>query len=116
MGLDTGRLNQRITIQRRETGVNENGLPVENWHDFYLCWASVNSLHGSEYWVAQAVQAETTKEFIVRYCRKIAEVNPKDYRLVFGDDVYNITSVDIVRYENETVKIKAQCQIRGESV
>lgn len=116
MGIDTGLLNQRITIQKRTTATNENGFSSETWAEYYSCRSYVNGLSGSEYWAAHAVQAETTKVFTVRYCREVAAVNPKDYRIVFKDDVYNITNVDIVRYENDTVKIKAQCQIRGESV
>ena len=114
--MDTGRMNQRCTIQKRTVTVNENGFQTEEWTDYYSCWAYVNGLSGSEYWAAHAVQAESTKIFTVRYCRDVAAVNPKDYRIVFLDEIYNITNVDIVRYDSDTVKIKAQCRIEGEDV
>lgn len=111
--METGTMNQRITIQRLETTVNENGLETEEWRDCYLCWAYVNGVSGSEFWAAHAVQAENTVVFTVRYCKKVAEVNPKQYRILFGGVPYNITHVDHVRFGSEEVKIKAVAQNVG---
>ena len=111
-----GRMNQRITFQHRDVSVNENGFSSEVWDDFYSCSAYVNSLSGSEYWAAHAVQAETTKVFTIRYCQSVASIDPKNYRIIFQNNVYDITNIDIVRYENDMVKIKAQCRIEGENV
>lgn len=100
-------MNQRITIQRRETVVDENGFESEVWQDYYTCWAYANGLSGSEFWAAQAVQAEKTVNFTIRFCRRAAVLNPKNFRLVFQGELYDITHVDIVRYENDTIKLRA---------
>lgn len=105
--METGGMNQRVTLQRRETAVDENGFESEVWRDYYTCWAYVNGLSGSEFWAAQSVQSEKTVVFTIRFCRRVSSVNPKDFRLVFRGEIYNITHVDMVRYENDTVKIKA---------
>lgn len=115
--MDTGRLNQRVTIQQRAADcITENGLQQEQWSDFYCCWTYVNNLSGTEFWSAHAVQAEDTVVFTVRYCKKIAVIDTRNYRLVFNNAVYNILFVDHVRYEKDIVKIKARRQSAEVSV
>lgn len=102
-----GKYRHRITIQLRETVTNHNGFTADEWLNFHTCWAYVSGLSGQEFWAAQAVQAENTVNFKIRYSPYLEKLNSKDYRLVFKDDVYNITSVDFVRFENKAVIIKA---------
>lgn len=107
--METGAMNCRIIIQER-AGLTQtaNGLQEEAWHDHYLCWAYVNQLSGAEFWAAHAVQAQDTMVFTVRWCRKMAEVNTRDHRILFAGDVYDILFVDHVRQERDVVKIKAR--------
>lgn len=36
-----GKLNRRVTIQRRESGYDEAGQPVDTWADAAEVWADV---------------------------------------------------------------------------
>jgi SPP1 family predicted phage head-tail adaptor len=105
--MDAGQFNRRITIQRRVTTVNENGMEIETWTDSYLCWAYVNGISGTEFWSAQAVQAEQTVVFTVRYCRFMKELDTMDFRILFDGKPYDIKNIDNVRYGNDVVKIRA---------
>ena len=103
--MEIGKLRHRITIQKNEEYEDENGFIKSDWVTKATVWASVNNLHGKEYWEAKKYKAENTVEFIIRYsaCK---DISVKD-RIVFKDTVYNISSVDNILYKNETIKIKA---------
>lgn len=105
--MESGKFNRRITIQQRSTSTNENGMDVETWTDSYLCWAYVNGLSGTEFWAAQAVQAEETVVFTIRYCRIVKTLDPRNFRILFDGVPYDIKHIDNVRYENDAVKIRA---------
>lgn len=40
LSTDTGRLNQRITIQQRSVKADGIGNQTSEWTDFYSCWAA----------------------------------------------------------------------------
>lgn len=90
---------------------------TESWISppFYRCWAYINGLSGSEYWAAQAVQAENTVQFTVRYCRKLDEIVPQAYHIVYHGESYDIKHIDNVKFENRWIKIKAVKKIGRKS-
>lgn len=105
--MNAGLFKHRITIQALTATKDEEGQQIQSWTDYAIAKAYVNGLSGSEYWAAQAIQAENTVVFSVRYTQKIAAIIPQEYRIVFGGAVYDIKNVDNVQYQNNVVKIKA---------
>lgn len=103
--MDIGKLKHRIIIQRGEDFEDEKGVSKTQWLNIATVWASVNNLHGKEYWEAKKYEAENTVEFVIRYsaCKDIC-IND---RIVFKDIVYNISAIDNILYKNEVIKIKA---------
>jgi len=110
--VDIGKLDKRITIQKFESGTNENGFPIEEWVFYKTVWASINNLFGKEYYAAKAVQSENTVEFLIRYSsdtKLLLETNgTKEYRIFWNLKAFNITFVDNIKYENKWLKIKAE--------
>lgn len=100
-------MRERITIQKSYGTTDKNGNHLLEWRDYYLCAAYVNNLSGKEYWAAAQVNAQTDIYFIVRYCSEIKAINSEKYRIVFREQLYNITFVDNVQYANKTVKLRA---------
>ena len=96
-------LRHRITLQKLETGTNDNGFETETWIDFKNLWASISNLHGREYFEAAAVQAENTVKFTIRYTDDIETT----MRILFKDKHYNIISIDNIKYANKFIEIKA---------
>lgn len=45
--------------------------------------------------------------FIIRYCSEVADMDTEHYRVLFRGQVYNITFIDNVRYQNRTLKLRA---------
>ncbi|WP_418750274.1 phage head closure protein [Frisingicoccus sp.] len=102
-----GEWKERITIQRSTAGTDKAGNHVLSWEDFYTCWAYVNNLSGKEYWEAAQVNAQKDIFFLIRYCSEVAGMDTEHYRVKFREQIYNITFLDNVKYQNQTLKLRA---------
>ena len=101
--MDIGKLNRRIVVQIFSVEVNANGFEVEGWYPYKTIWASVTNLHGREFFQAQAVQAEKTVKFSIRYMKDLTT----NMRILFEDKPYNITFIDNIKYGNTFMEIQA---------
>ena len=97
-----GHLKHRITLQKLITTTNENGFSEESYVDYKEVWASIRNLYGKEFYEAAAVQKEMTVKFIIRVTSDLDET----MRILFKGKIYNITSIDNIRYENKYIEIK----------
>lgn len=100
-------MRERITIQKSEAGTDKNGNHILNWADYYSCAAYVNNLSGKEYWEAAQVNAQAEVNFVVRHCSEVAGMDTEHYRILFREQIYNISFIDNVQYKNKIVKIRA---------
>ncbi|MCB2300652.1 phage head closure protein [Clostridium tagluense] len=120
--MEIGKLNNRITFQKLENIVNENGFNIETWVNINTVWASATNLHGREFYSAMAVQSEKTVKFGLRYMKNL----DTSMRIVFGkktvnildgegnitgtkevDKQFNITAIDNIKYDNTFMEIQA---------
>lgn len=86
-----GDLRRRVAVQRRDTGQDELGQPVETWATLFKAWADIRPLNGKELLAARAVQSEVTHEIELRYRPELA--NPRtvaQYRVLYGTRIFNI--------------------------
>ena len=51
--------------------------------------------------------------FILRWCEKLREINKKQYRVLFENEVYNIICVDDVQFTHKKLKLTAVREVRG---
>lgn len=100
-------MRERITIQKSSTQTDKVGNHRLVWTDHYKCYSYVNNLSGKEYWEAKQVNAETELEFVIRFCSEVSGLDTEHYRIIFREDIYNITFVDNVQYKNRSLKIRA---------
>lgn len=107
---DIGELRHRITLQKKVDVIDSDGFTTQQWQDVATVWAAVENLHGREYWEAAAIQAENTVKFTIRYRQDVDQT----MRIVFKKKVYNILSVDNIRYRNEFIEIKARELLQNE--
>lgn len=105
--MNAGMLNQRITIQALSTAFDNIGNEITEWLDYKTVWAYANGLSGNEYFTAATVQAENTVVFTIRFANWVNSLSPQNNRLVFNGKIFDIKHIDNVRFENETIKIKA---------
>lgn len=107
LSTDTGKLDKRITIQHTSVTTDDIGNQTSEWSDFHSCWAAVHGVSGREYWQAREQHEENTVNFKVRYCKKLKELGTTDFRIKFGDKLYDITSVDNIQFADSLINIKA---------
>ena len=101
-------MNKKIKIQALSTIQNDNGFDEETWIDFKKIWCAINNLNGREFWVAKAVQSETTVIFTIRYANFVNSLDTKKYRILVDDSkIYNITFINNINNQNKFVEIKA---------
>mgnify|MGYP002508103301 CR=1 FL=1 len=102
-----GQWRQRIVIQKNRMKKDKDGNQRNEWEDYFTCWAYANNLSGKEYWEAAQVNAQRDIYFIIRHCSEVADMDTEHYRVLFRGQVYNITFIDNVRYQNRTLKLRA---------
>ena len=105
--MNAGEYREPFTIEKNTYKPDEIGNQVSSWVEYYKGYAFVNNLYGSEYWEAAQTQAENTVVFTTRYHPLLNKMNTKGFRIVYRGQIYNISSIDNVKYRNELVKIKA---------
>lgn len=66
-------------------------------------WARVSNLYGKEYFAAASVKLEKTLLFTIRFYPKLHE----GMLIRFQDNLYDIKSVDNIKYKNRFQEIRA---------
>ncbi|XBX05705.1 phage head closure protein [Enterocloster clostridioformis] len=103
-----GQWRQRIVIQQNRMKKDKDGNQRNEWEDYFTCWAYANNLSGKEYWEAAQVNQEESLFFLVRYCKELKDLDSTKYRILFRGDIYNITLVDFVQFQNKIIKLRAE--------
>lgn len=95
--MKAGQLDQRISVERMQGGVDELGQPLpDTWAPLFTCWAAVEPLVGREYIAAQAAVSEVTARIRMRFRPWMTAED----RVIHDGTIYNIVSVIDVRSEN----------------
>lgn len=97
-------MRHRISFQTVVTVINENGFETEEVQEYTRVWAEVTNLHGKEYFAAKAVQEENTVKFTIRFLNGIDQ----KMQISFQDKLYNITSIDHIKYKKNYMEIRAR--------
>ena len=103
-------LRVRITIQRNETVTDKYGNHKSVWQDYFTCWATAvtSGLSSSEDETAgHTVEADRLDQ-TVRYSSETAAVNSKQYRILLGDRIYNILSIDEMGFKHNSRKLHTE--------
>ena len=102
-----GRLDRRITLQRKTVTQDEYGQEIETWTDLATVWAEKRDMKGSERWQAQQKVAEVETTWRIRWRDGITPLD----RLLDGDQVYDVTGVaEIGRREGLEITASARAE------
>lgn len=104
--VDIGKLDRRITIQKKTVSSDDRLNQSEQWADHHTCWASVNGVTNREYLAARQQHEENTVSFRIRCCQAVKEISKRDYRIVFSGKIYDITFVDNAMFKDSVITIK----------
>lgn len=97
--MQAGRLDQRVTLERKQGGqVDDWGQPIpDDWAPLATVWAAVEPLAGREYIAAQAAQSEVTARVRIRWRGDV----DSQVRVVHRGKTYNVQSVIDPRSERK---------------
>ena len=100
----------RITIQKNATIVDRIGNHTSGWTDYFTCWATAvtSGLSTSEEEAAGHTVEADRLDLTVRYSSETAAVNAKQYRVLLGDRIYNILSIDEMGFKHNSRKLHTQ--------
>jgi len=71
----SGRLDRRLTLQRRTLIENDYGEPVETWTDLATVWAHKIEVRGAERYAASQDIATVDIKYQIRYRRGLTPVD-----------------------------------------
>ena len=106
MAYETGDLREHITIEQQATRRNANGYPETEWEDMFgdTIAAKVNDVNNRDYFAALAAGALDTVTFTIRYLEGVK----KGCRVVWQDEVYEITEVNRLGAKRDFMTIKTK--------
>lgn len=90
--MDAGRLDRRIVLKTRRTGVNAIGEPVDEWRTLVTVWANVTPLSDGERWRAGETLASNMSRFTIRYSGATAAIDPRD-RIEYDGRTWDIQGI-----------------------
>lgn len=100
-------LRVRITIQKNSTVVDRYKNHSSSWVDYFSCWATAvasgKSAEETEH--AGYTQEADRLDFTVRWSSETAAVNGKEYRILIGDRIYDIISIDDMGFRHNSRKL-----------
>jgi len=100
----TGKLDSRVTIQRKQTSQSNSGATIETWQDLATRWADVRPLTGAERLQGESVTAKDQVQIKLRWDASIADLSPLDRIIIPSSasssptdvDIYNIVQASMV--------------------
>lgn len=106
-------LNVRITLQKNQTVVDGIGNHIDEWTDYFSCYATVSDKSGDEELAAGQTKVNERMDFTIRYSSETKVVTADEYRIILGDRIYNITSVDDMAFKHRSIKLHAERERGG---
>lgn len=97
-------LNLRITFQKNTVVTDRIGNHRNEWTDCYSCYATISSESGTESEKAGVTTPSANAAFTVRYCKEVAGMTTDQYRILYGDEIYNIISIDHQNNKRKSMK------------
>lgn len=108
--LASGKLNRRISLQRRDPTPDSIGQPSNTWVEVAPLWASIRNLNGREFATSNSDASEVTTSIRIRYRTDVtADMRVLSQRGV----VYDIVAVLSDEAENEYVDLACKTGVNN---
>lgn len=108
MTYGAGRLDQRVTLQQRASGVDVLGQESTTWETVAIVWANVEQIRGREFFAASQMQSETAARITIRYRTDVVPT----MRAVWRDQAHDITAVIDPGSRKETLELMCMAGVR----
>ncbi len=102
--MNIGKMTERIMFQKGDTVIDENANHRVAWTDYYECFAYAYTYQASEKNETGRTIPNHTIEFTTRWCPELNDLDTTKYRIVFHEKNYDISSADMMNYDNKSIK------------
>lgn len=100
-------LNLRVTFQKLSVITDKYGNHTNVYKDFYSCWATASG-SGNEVTEAGVTTPKETIDFTVRWNRTLDAVTSDGWRIVAGNNAYNILYVNPMGNHRKCLKFHCE--------
>ncbi len=104
-------MNERVTFQKNTVTTDAIGNHKNGWEDFFSCYAMIGGegmASSKEKDVAGMVVEDAGMTVMIRYCQKASEMGSTTHRIVFRDEIYDITNVDHMNFKKKCLKFSCR--------
>ena len=101
-------MNSVITFQQNVAETDSIGNHIDAWTDYFTCHATVSGESGGESSPAGATVDNAEIDFTTRWYSILSVVEPTGFRILFGEDIFNIVSVDHMNYKRKSLKFRCE--------
>ena len=105
--MDIALMNEKVTFQKNTVVTDAVGNHRNVWEDDYTCFATIGGegMAGSkEKDVAGTTVEDVEMTVTVRYCHQTSEIRSVTHRLIFHEEIYDITNVDHINFRKKCLK------------
>lgn len=113
--MEIGNLNQRITILEHRTVIDEIGNHITKWEETFSLWSKVAVKTASETTDAGVTKEIQKLEFLVRQSPATLNINSTNFRILFRNNIYNVTGITSLYDHNNYMKIEGEIRKAGTS-
>ncbi len=109
MNVNPNEFNRIIIIQKFEIYKDELFNEIQEWTDYYKCYAGIKSNSDFSKIEESRPDYNTTIEFKIRYCCKCTDIiaNPSNFRICYNNKLYVVKSAIDINELHKIVKIMA---------
>lgn len=101
-------MNVRIVIQKNTVATDKYGNHSNAWEPYLSCYATVGGETPKEETDTGLTVDDSKVDFTIRYCRAAAEITSTGYRVLFGNETYDILGVNHMTFKNKVLKLLCQ--------
>jgi SPP1 family predicted phage head-tail adaptor len=109
--MDISAMNIRIKFQKNETRVDSIGNHLNEWIDYYSCYATISNSNGKrsvESEVVGVIIDNSDIIFTTRYCKKVKAITSTNFRIVWNNEFYDIIKIDYLNLKKKALKFKCE--------
>ena len=101
-------MNVRIAVQKNTVATDKYGNHNNTWEPYLSCYATVSGETPKEDTDTGLTVDDSKVDFTIRFCRAAAEITSTGYRVLFGNEIYDILGVNHMNYKNKGIKLLCQ--------
>ena len=107
IALNVSLMNEKVTFQKNTVITDSIGNHRNGWEDFYICHATIGGegmASSKEKEEAGTIVEDVGMTVTIRYCQKVSEIGSTTHRIIFKDEIYDITNVDHMNFRKKCLK------------